>query len=341
VVQAWGIDLTRFQFDNGQSWAAFILNVVDGTVYGRYGSRSEFDASKHNSLEGFKKALREALRLHSEYPGCKSALKGKKSLKVNWRFPQFIPENKGKYRQLTTDRRGCLCCHCVQSGDILSRRNLRMPIDDSRLWVFPMPDLLGLGFDRTEMATVRTVAPGSEAEEAGFQKGDRLITMAGQPIISIADVQWILHTLRDPARVRATVRRGDATVDLELELPKGWRRRSGFAWRRATWPLRQKILGLVLEVLPSKERKPLGLEDVVLALRIKNVTPPNVKGSNQDANAIGLRKGDVIIGVDGKRKPMNESDLLAYVIQNRPPGRKVVFSVLRGGKRLRFVLTVK
>ena len=34
---------------------------------------------------------------------------------------------------------------------------------------------------------------GSAAEAAGLRVDDQILTMAGQPIVSIADVQWVLH----------------------------------------------------------------------------------------------------------------------------------------------------
>ena len=48
--------------------------------------------------------------------------------------------------------------------------------------------------DPLAAAQVETVTPGSAAETAGFRAGDRLLTLAGQPLLSIADVQWVLHS---------------------------------------------------------------------------------------------------------------------------------------------------
>jgi serine protease Do len=39
IVQAWGLDLSLFQYDMNQSWAAFLMNA-DGVIYGRYGTRA-------------------------------------------------------------------------------------------------------------------------------------------------------------------------------------------------------------------------------------------------------------------------------------------------------------
>ncbi|MHC4780820.1 MAG: PDZ domain-containing protein, partial [Planctomycetota bacterium] len=255
--------------------------------------------------------------------------------------PEVIPENKGHHKRLVDDRRGCLCCHCVQSGEILAQRYAGIPMDDRQLWVFPMPDLLGITLDPNEMATVSFVAAGTEGAKAGFKARDRIVKMKGQLILSIADVTWVLNVTKAPAKMRVEVDRGGKIEKLSLSLPKGWRRRAEYSWRRAVWPLRQRILGIVTEVLPPADRSNLGLPPDTMAIRIKNVVSPNVKKSNPSGRKIKLMKGDVIVEVDRSRKPMNESEFLAYAIQKKRPGQKVHLTVLRGGAEKRFQLTVQ
>src|SRR5687767_10841194 len=58
VVYANAMDLSLFQFDYDQSWAAFMMNA-DKTIYGRYGTRSHQHESEDDvSLNGFAEALR-------------------------------------------------------------------------------------------------------------------------------------------------------------------------------------------------------------------------------------------------------------------------------------------
>ena len=75
VVQMWGLDLRRFQFDPSLTWAIFLLNA-DGTIYARYGSRSGLgeESDDEISLAGFKKTLRGALELHQRYQKEEKAL---------------------------------------------------------------------------------------------------------------------------------------------------------------------------------------------------------------------------------------------------------------------------
>ena len=94
-------------------------------------------------------------------------------------------------------------------------------------------------------ATLLRVEKDSLAEKAGFQKGDAILALAGQPLLSMADVQWVLHhTPGEGDILKATVQRGDKKVDLTLTLPKDWRGAKTFpgvcragdfdAWGRAS-----------------------------------------------------------------------------------------------------------
>ena len=53
IVHANGMDLSLFQFDYDQSFAAFVMNA-DNTIYGRYGTRShQTESADDVSLKGF------------------------------------------------------------------------------------------------------------------------------------------------------------------------------------------------------------------------------------------------------------------------------------------------
>ncbi len=56
IVQANTVDLTLFQHDFDQSFAAYLMNP-DLTIYGRFGTRSERPEYEDISLEGLRKAM--------------------------------------------------------------------------------------------------------------------------------------------------------------------------------------------------------------------------------------------------------------------------------------------
>ncbi|HMC10732.1 MAG TPA: PDZ domain-containing protein, partial [Pirellulaceae bacterium] len=91
---------------------------------------------------------------------------------------------------------------------------------------------------------VLRVEANSLAQKAGFQMGDEIQSLAGQPPLSIADVQWVLHHVSPGGgSVKALVKRGGKTTAVNLDLPKGWRERDDIAWRASSWELRRMGLG--------------------------------------------------------------------------------------------------
>lgn len=324
VVQAWALDLSLFQFDYDLTWAVLFLNA-DRTIYGRYGSRSERkDPMKLISLEGFKKAMQGALEIHAGYPANRKELAGKTGPKPDWPTPEAIPENQGKPNVRPADgtRAGCVHCHQAQDSALWSLRAARQPVPDRMVWFFPTPETVGLSLDPAERATV-TGATGA-AEKAGFRTGDRIVRLEGQPVISIADVQWVLHHAKDDASIEAEVDRAGKTVRLSLAPGAGWRRRYDFTWRPWTWSLRHRLLGTD------------AVEPASGGLRVRGPAPDWVKQKNP--SGAQFQKGDVIVEVDGRTDFATESDLLAYLFQKKTPGTAAALTVLRGGKRIKIAL---
>ena len=343
MVQANAMDLSLFQFDFDLTFAAFFLNS-DRTIYGRFGTRSSAKDAMHDiSLEGFHKALAAALKLHERYPANRASLRGKSGPKgpaLRFTAPEQYPSLRRF--QPTIDfagkvSRSCIHCHMVRAAERKELRAARKPIPDKVLYPWPMPDVLGLTLDPQEKAKVSRVARGSAAEKAGFRPSDEILILAGQPIISIADVQWVLHNTDGPAKLEATVRRGWwRKVKISLSLPAGWRRQSDISWRTSTWDLRRMATGgLVLEALPAAERRNRGLAAERLALRVKHV---GQYGAHAAGKRAGFKRGDIIVVFDGQTDRMTETDLLAHVLQKRPRGTRIPVTVLRASKRVELKL---
>ncbi len=344
VVSANGLDLALFQFDYDQSFAAFLLNA-DGTVYGRFGTRSHRTSwSDDVSVEGLAKALQGALDLHARYPANKAELAGKRGPAPDVAAPEKYPSLKAKYGP-KPDFAGKVvpsCIHCHQIGDVQRQlhRDRKEPIPEQLLFPYPHPKALGLILDPKEKATVLRAEPGSPAEKAGFATGDAILRLAGQPLLSLADVQWVLH--HAPAgegALKAEVRRGERTLEVALPLPKDWRRRDDISWRSSTWPLRRMALGgLVLEELPDAARKQAGLGGAAMALRVKHV---GQYGPHAAAKQAGFQAGDVLVTFDGRDDFAREADLLAYAVNGRKPGERVAVTVLREGKKVDLTLPMQ
>lgn len=330
LIRTNGLDLHTFQFDTDQSFAVFLLRA-DGTIYGRYGTRSDArDWADDVSIEGLAQALEGALDMHDAWPRDRGALADKRGPRPRVKTPEAYPTLREKYGP-TLAKDGPVvpsCIHCHQIGDAERAEVLaRGPLPDEDLFPHPHPKALGLVLDPRARATVKEVTPGSSAEAAGFLPGDAIERLGGQPLLSIADVQWVLHRVgARGASLPAVVRRGEATVELGWTLGPGWRGADDIAWRVSTWPLRQRALG-GMRLQPAAGGAASGL-------RIAHVGayPPHHR-----AKQVGLRRGDLLVSFDGRSDFERETDLLAFALQRAQRPRTVPVVVRRGDE----VLTVQ
>jgi hypothetical protein len=340
IVQANAIDLTHFQHDFDLSFAAYLINP-DLTIYGRFGTRSERPASEDISLKGLRKAMEAALRMHRDYQAIRTSLAGKQVDHTRFKSPTDYPSLSGKYTgslncegQVT---KSCIHCHQIRDAERLVYRTAGEPLPDEVLYPYPDPAVLGLKLDPDGMATVERVDAGSIASRAGLRAGDDIVTLAGQPLLSIADLQWVLQKTPMSARLSAKVRRDGESLVFTLDLPACWRR-GDISWRATTWDLRRMGLGGLKLVEPSADQRAEAQRSKdTMALKVEHV---GEYGQHAVAKRAGFRKGDVIVSFDGKTGRMSESDLIGYALQQKKPGDEINVTVLRSGKEmmLRFVL---
>jgi serine protease Do len=313
-----GIDLDLFDFDYDLTWMGFFLHP-DGTVYGRYGGRDAASADSRVSLAGLRYALEAALARHrrADY---QSVLTKTKPPRTVEQYPaaQRLPE------------RACIHCHQVYD---LRRESLQAAGKWRReeLWVYPLPESIGLTLDVDRGDRVARAAADSLAARAGIQAGDRLLTIDNRPIASFADVQYALH--RAPTRGTLTIawQYDKETRKRTLSLTEGWRK-TDISWR---WSLRGVdpppwVHG---NDLSADEKKALGLSAKRLAFR----QGPFV---SEPAQRAGIRQNDVILGVDGKVLEMSERQFGAYIRLNYRVGDRVTYNILRRGRRLDLPLTL-
>ncbi len=331
-----GLDLELFQYDTDQSFAAFMLNA-DKTIYGRFGTRSHrTEWLTDVSLEGLAEALKGALLLHHNDSGNRQALAGKRGGKPEVATPEQFPNLKEKYTA-TLNYQGEVaksCIHCHQIGE--AQREFYWssgrPIPERVMFPYPHPKSLGLILDPDKRASVKTIEQGSVAQDAGLRPGDRIVSIQGQPPLSIADVQWVLHQVdASGGEVAFDIVRGNEQKQLMMKLEPGWRRAGDLSWRASTWGLRRMVNGgMVLEALDASERKQLGLTSRSMALRAKHV---GRYGPHAAAKRGGFRQGDVLLSLDGRDDFDSEQDWMHYAINHREVGDKVSAVVIREGKQ--------
>lgn len=332
IVQMWGTDLSRFQFDGSLTWAIFFTNA-DGTIYGRYGSRSATGklSEKEISLTGFKKSLGGALALHVRYTKDKDTvakeLAGKSSqAKPVWSRPEEIPALKSnpRFDKPFVGQRGrhggCIHCHMFSTAELKSLREAGKPIPDRSFFPYPLPDELGFHMNPEEMATVQRVKPHSLAAKAGLEQGDRILRLQGQSILSTADLQWVIHNAGDKDTLVAEVSRKQEKKTLKLELPQDWR--LGLSdWRFINMGLLRQTLGFNVNEMPKRRAQRLGLEGK-MALLVHRTT-------RELRQETGLGNQDLIVAIDGRREPMTVGAFTRYVFRQKKPGSKLKLTLLQ------------
>jgi hypothetical protein len=333
VVQMWSVDLDLFQFDYAMTWSAFFMNA-DGTIYGRYGSRSANgkDSARDISVPGFKAALNCALDLHARYAEDAGAVRpliaGKQPQRREvWKKAEDIPslEARNLAKPFVSGRNqhmSCIHCHMIPNHELLSLREKSKPVEARKLWPYPMPDAVGMHMDPEAMATVERVLESSPAAAAGVRAGDEIARFEGQAVLSTADIQWVLNTAPDAGELALEVRRDGKAHTLTLALPPDWR--LGIDDWRLTNKMVMLGLGFNGETLPEAEARQLGLEKGALAFGVASVRKKLIDPED-------LRPKDVIVEIDGKRDPMTLAQLTAYVLREKRPGSTLRIVRRRGG----------
>jgi len=233
------------------------------------------------------------------------------------------------------------CVHCHQIGDSqrLYYRDKKQALPTNLIYPMPQAETIGLTLAPDHQARVEAVAPNSIAAKAGLKAGDDLVTLAGQPLLSIADFSWALHLAPEAGNLPATVKRGSAEQNLTIALPANWRRKADISKRVGTWPMRGMATGgMVLEDLADEERTKRGLAKNSMALFVKGL---GQFGKHAAAKNAGFQKDDVILQLGGVSTRITEGELIGYLLQKHPMGERVKATVLRGGQRVELNLPMQ
>ena len=184
------------------------------------------------------------------------------------------------------------------------------------------------------------MAPGSIAARAGFRGGDAFVSLAGQPLISVADFSWVLHGAPEAGALAAVVRREGNDVSLSLALPAGWRAKSDISRRVGTWSMRAMAFGgMTLADLDNATRTQRGLAPESLALLVKGMGQFNNKHGT--AKKSGFLKDDIIVAFGGEAARLTEGELIGRVLAKTKIGETVDVTVLRGAERVTLKLPMQ
>jgi len=343
LINANALDLRKFQFDYDLSFSVLFFNG-DGTLYGRFGSWEHQKNPQDKTTASLENALKGALDLHRGYPKNRALLTGKQGKPTKYSTPLGIPGLKGKFRD-ELDWSGqvvksCVHCHQIEDSLRLEQRDKGRTFSQAMVFPYPAPETIGMEVESSYPLSLKSLVPGSPVHRTGLRPGDLILGAGGQPVISSADLSWVLHHFPDTGgKLELFARRGTRTAVVQAELPSGWRLKSDVSRRVGTWGMRGMAFGgIKFTALGDAEKRSLGLDGGDLALRAEHVGKYNQHAA---AHRVGWKKGDVLVGLEGVRSGVSESELMGLILQRHSPGKKLSARVLRGGKEMNLKLPVQ
>lgn len=213
LVQAWGLDLDVFLSDPALTFAGVLLNA-EGAVYARFSARD---------LPALAPALEAALDLHAKWPSNRAELEGKKAPPLPWKRSSDVPVLARKFGPAGLRGSGCLHCHDVREGVVRSLEDGRLPVPRRLSTPYPTSGRLGFTAEPGVRPRVLDVQKGGAADRAGLKAGDRLRRLGGQPLLTIADLEWALYVAPDEGELAVEIEREGASLASKIPLDRLWR----------------------------------------------------------------------------------------------------------------------
>ncbi len=312
LVRVSGADLSLFEFDFDCPWYGFFMSANE-VIYGRYGGRDGKSDDGRLSMAGLKYAAEKALAQHKARADEKPPARGKPI------FAEQYPAAKARRRQE--------CIHCHQVNEFRRAEEKAMGTwSRDNLWVYPLPENVGITLEVDRGDVVKSIAAKSPATQIGVKPGDVIAKLNGYPVASFADAQYALHKAPKSGTIPIEWIRGNDTMSGKLQVADGWRK-TNLTWRASLLDILPS-LPVSADDITAEEKKALGLPASRAAFRQDKFVHSTLK-------AVGLKAGDVIVGIDGKGVDGTMDDFLAFVRREHLVGDKVTLNVLRAGRTWR------
>jgi hypothetical protein len=329
-----GVDLARFEFDYDATWHAFFLDA-DLNMYSRYGGRDEGSADGRQSVASLLTTMREVLEVHerrrARVPTAAPAAGdcGGAPGDADFHPPPGKHTTPEDIPLLRTSHRGCVHCHQVAEYRLLQDFH-KKTFQPEQLFGFPLPENVGIRFDRAHGHRIEKVIAGSAAAEAGLQAGDVVTRVSDVPVHSEQDVRWALHRTPDGNQPTVTAARPGndgapaTTLCMKLNLGPKWRE-TELGWRKSlrSVPL---PMGFLAYALGREERRDLNFPEDCLAIKVVSIRSGGLAAS------LRLEKGDFITALEDRRTSRSFEDFKSDLLRRYRPGDIVHVTVLRNGR---------
>lgn len=329
-----GIDLSRYRFDYDLTFAILLLDSKGGLLH-HYGNRTGKGPDSHLSMASLAALLRTAkAALADGTAEPRPALAEAETI-------EQLPTMARRIRQGKAP--DCFHCHMVHQAH-REAADEAGGWDAREIWEWSPSTRIGLVTDRDAQTRVVEVSADSPAAAAGIEAGDELRRLAGRRIASEGDVQAALQTVAwNGGPVPFEVVRAGESVRGELELSEGWRRSTprDVSWRPTMWHLSPKP-GFGGPQLGANALAKHDLPADSFAFRVQYLVTwgPNAHTGRAAAKA-GIRKGDVVVSVDGRNDFESVMHFHAWFRLTRNVGDTVEIELIRGGERRTISLQTK
>ena len=319
-----GINLRRFQFDYDTTWNAFFLDDKLN-VYSRYGGRDHGEPESRMSKDSLLQTMHEVLAVHEAL----------KKLPPKQRPQSWQPVAPGVFTPrdiplLKKNHRGCVHCHQIREYRYLQAAQDKS-FSRSTIYDWPLPENVGLVFDRRHGHRVQKIDAKSPAAKSGVKVGDVVTRVNGVTVHSEYDVRWLLGRAESTKPLRLTVTRATAggkprEIFVSFQPPPGWKM-TDIGWRKSMRSLPLPF-GMRGYSLTRSQRKELKLPQGRMAIRIVSVRDKGL------AENLGLRKKDTVIALGDNTDDRTLEGLKSDLIRRYRAGDLVRLTVLRAGRRI-------
>lgn len=336
------VDIDRYRFDFDLTLAILIANP-DGKIYHRIGGRTHQDPLAWMSMPHVIRVLRDALDTHTAYQRSLAAASAAKAAPVGGERTIYdIPTFRKKIAR-QGKKPACIHCHTIHDAEVRDAQ-ARGVFRKRDIWVWPAPARIGLAMASGDQSLIVSVAKNSIAARAGLRASDRLLSLGEQRILTVHDIQWVLHNQPFEGGVLALrYRRGDTPHQAKLRLTAGFKATDAitYSWRSYKWQLRPAP-GFGGPLLDAAARRSLGLAGKPWAIRVQYIVDwgdrPQQGRHNRQR---GLRKGDVVYGYAGKGDFVSVAHFHSWVRLTRKRGEEVEIELLRKGEHRKIRVLLK
>jgi predicted metalloprotease with PDZ domain len=319
------VNIRRFEFDYDTTWNSFFLDEKLN-IYSRYGGRDGGEPEDRLSKTSLIQTMQEVLAAHAKraIPKKKNELPTTQPIDAGRLVPRDIP-------LLKQNQRGCIHCHQIREYQLLQWEKDKK-FTREKLFNWPLPENIGMMFDRKHGHRIQKLLKDSAAAKAGMRVGDVVLGVNQIPIRSEYDVRWALGRVEKKKPITITVSRtqqigASVRVVLVVRPADNWRD-TPLGWRKSlrSVPLQFGFRGYSLTRSQRRDKK---LKETQLAIRVVSVREIGL------VKNLAIHRKDTIIALDGRSQIRTFEQFKSDIILKYKPGETVRLTVLREGKTIK------